>query len=92
MNTKKTKVSVIMAVYNGEKFLHESMKSILSQSLSSFEFLIVDDCSTDNTSNIILKYAKKDPRVRTFFNQKKVVRQKREMLPYLRQKEIMLPF
>lgn len=62
------KISVIMSVYNGEQYLEESIKSVLSQSLSDFEFLIVDDCSTDATRNILQRYACADPRVKIFVN------------------------
>lgn len=47
------KISVIMPVYNGEKYLDEAIKSILNQSELDFEFIIVDDGSTDATKNII---------------------------------------
>ena len=45
-------VTVLMSVYNGEDYLRESVDSILGQSYKEFEFLIVDDCSTDRTGNI----------------------------------------
>ena len=56
---KKPKISVIMAVYNSKKFLDESIKSILNQTFKDFEFIIINDCSTDNSLNIIEKYEKK---------------------------------
>lgn len=51
------KVSVIMACYNAEKYLCESIDSILSQSFQDFEFIIIDDASTDSTASIILSYS-----------------------------------
>ncbi|MGH9429256.1 MAG: glycosyltransferase family 2 protein, partial [Terriglobia bacterium] len=57
-------VSVIMPVHNGERFLAEAIESILSQALSDFEFLIVDDGSTDHTRDIVLSYG--DHRIRYF--------------------------
>ncbi len=63
---KKPKISVIMPVYNGEKYLHTAMKSILDQTLADFEFLIMDDGSTDRTSQILEAYAKKDHRIKIF--------------------------
>ena len=48
MPTNNLKVSVIMSVYNGEKYLKEAIDSILSQSFTNFEFIIVNDCSTDS--------------------------------------------
>lgn len=49
-------VSVVMPVYNGEKYLREAVASILFQTLTDFEFIIVDDASTDSTREIITSY------------------------------------
>ena len=49
-------ISVVMAVYNGEKYLRAAIDSILRQTFSDFEFIIIDDCSTDNTANILKSY------------------------------------
>ena len=62
-------ISVIMSVYNGEKYLKESLESILRQTFTDFEFLIIDDSSTDKTSQILQRYQNKDKRVRVFTNQ-----------------------
>lgn len=61
--TKKPLVSVIMPVYNPGRYLVESIESILNQTFSNFEFIIVDDASTDNSWKIIKSYAKKDKRI-----------------------------
>jgi glycosyltransferase involved in cell wall biosynthesis len=58
------KVSVIMAVYNGERYLKEAIDSILSQTFSNFELLIVNDGSTDKTEDILKEFG--DPRIRIF--------------------------
>lgn len=50
------KVSVIMPVYNGEKYLQEAIDSILGQTYQDFEFIVINDCSTDRTEDIILSY------------------------------------
>lgn len=50
------KVSVLMGVYNCEKYLREAIDSILNQTFSDFEFIIIDDGSTDNSSNIAKSY------------------------------------
>ena len=57
------KISVLMPVYNAEEFLDESISSILNQSFQDFEFLILDDGSTDNSLKIIQKYAQLDQRI-----------------------------
>lgn len=60
------KVTVLMSVYNGEKYLREAIDSILSQTFTDFEFLIVDDGSTDSSAEIIASY--KDKRIRLSAN------------------------
>lgn len=60
------KISVLMPVCNGEKYLHASMKNIIDQTFSDFEFLIMDDGSTDRTHQILEAYAKKDHRIKIF--------------------------
>ena len=57
-------VSVIMAVYNGEAYVGQAIESTLSQTHPHFEFIIVDDGSTDRTGTIIQEYAARDPRIR----------------------------
>ncbi len=57
----KPLVSVVMPVYNGENYLNEAIDSILNQTYSDFEFIILNDGSTDRTEEIILSY--KDPRI-----------------------------
>ena len=64
------KVSVVMPVYNGEKFLQEAIESILNQTFRDFEFLIVDDGSTDGSEEIISRYADTDERIHLISNPK----------------------
>lgn len=61
-------VSVVMPVYNGEKYLREAIDSILSQTFTDFEFIIINDGSTDSTKEIILSY--NDSRIVYLENQK----------------------
>lgn len=63
-----SKVSVIINSYNGEHFIKKSVNSVLSQSYKNLEIIFLDNCSTDNTKNIIGKY--KDSRIRYFNSQK----------------------
>ena len=53
------RISVLMASHNGAKYLRQSLDSILSQTFSDFELIIVDDASTDKTLKILEEYAKK---------------------------------
>lgn len=55
--------SVIIPTYNSEKFIRDSIESVLKQSLTDFELIIVDDGSKDTTQEILKEYAKKDPRI-----------------------------
>lgn len=57
-------ISVIMPVYNGEKYLAEAIESILDQTYKNFEFIIINDGSIDDTEKIILEFKKKDQRVK----------------------------
>jgi glycosyltransferase involved in cell wall biosynthesis len=67
---KKPKVTVLMAVYNGEKYLRESIESILGQTYGNFEFLIINDGSTDKSLEIIKSF--KDTRIKVVNNSKNV--------------------
>ncbi|AIH02043.1 glycosyl transferase family 2 [Riemerella anatipestifer CH3] len=57
-------ISVVMSVYNAEEYLEESIDSILNQTYSNFEFIIIDDCSTDSSFAILKEYATKDSRIK----------------------------
>lgn len=61
MKHNQPRITVLMSVYNGEKYLREAIDSILAQTYTDFEFVIYDDCSTDRTSAIINSY--KDSRI-----------------------------
>lgn len=61
-------VSICIPTYNGEKYLHESLKSIVSQSHRNIEIVVVDDCSTDNCLSIINEYQATDERIKLFKN------------------------
>ena len=58
------KVSVIMPVFNGEAYLREAVESILGQTYGDFEFIIIDDGSTDGSVDIIQHYGNIDPRIK----------------------------
>lgn len=63
-------ISVLMPVYNGEKYLGQAIDSVLGQTFADFEFLIINDGSTDGTKKIIKEYVLKDKRVRYIENKK----------------------
>ncbi len=63
---KKPKVSVLLGVLNQEDYLSACIESVLAQTFSDFEFIILNDGSTDRTWEIIQEYAKKDSRIRPF--------------------------
>ena len=65
-------ISVIMSVYNGIPFLKESIESILSQTFTNFEFIIIDDCSSDNSLSTIKNYAQIDERIVYIENSKQL--------------------
>ena len=62
------KLSVVMAVRDGELYVREAIESVLAQSVGDFEFLIVDDASTDNTPGILSEYERRDSRIRVLRN------------------------
>lgn len=61
------KVTVLMSVYNGERYLNEAIESILAQTFTDFEYLIIDDASTDRTPEILCSYG--DLRIRIVTNE-----------------------
>ena len=67
---KNPKVTVLMSVYNGDKYLNEAIDSILGQTFKDFEFLIVNDGSTDKTGEILKSY--NDPRIKMINNEKNI--------------------
>ncbi len=52
-------VSIIIPMYNTEKYIGECLDSILAQTFTDFEVIVVDDCSTDNSATIVEKYTSK---------------------------------
>ena len=64
-----SKVSVIIPLYNTEKYIEETIDSVLNQTLEDFEIIVVDDCSTDNSYEITKKIATKDQRIMVLKNE-----------------------
>lgn len=63
MNNKQELVSIITPTYNCEQYVAETIESVLSQTYTNWEMIIVDDCSTDETENIVNEYIKRDSRI-----------------------------
>ena len=62
------KVSIVLPTYNGERFIKNSIDSIINQSFQDWELIIVNDCSTDHTPSIIKEYEKIDCRIKIIDN------------------------
>lgn len=63
---KKELVSIITPCYNSEKFIAQTIESVLSQTYSNWEMLIVDDCSRDGSAEIIKGFCKRDSRIKYY--------------------------
>ena len=66
----KPLISVVMPTFNRQNYIVEAIESILNQTYDNFEFIIIDDCSKDNTYEIVLEYTKLDKRIKTLRNDK----------------------
>ena len=62
-------IDILMATYNGEKYLREQIESILNQTYKNIRLIISDDCSTDQTREIIKQYEKKDSRIKVYLQE-----------------------
>ena len=62
-------ISIVLPVYNGERFLRASIDSVVAQTYQNWELLVVDDCSTDSTADIVREYVQKDSRIKYFKNE-----------------------
>lgn len=70
MNTVAPLVSVIMPAYNAAPFIEEAINSVISQTVTDWELLVIDDCSTDDTSRIVEEIANCDNRIKLLINEK----------------------
>ena len=62
------KIDILMATYNGEKYLKEQIESILNQTYKNIRLIISDDASKDSTPQILEEYRKKDSRIEIYLN------------------------
>lgn len=86
------KIDILMATYNGEKYLREQIDSILNQTFKDFNLIICDDCSKDSTWEILQEYEKKDSRVKIIKNEKNLGYNKNfeKLLSYVQSEYFML--
>ena len=68
MKKQTPKISVILPSYNGEKYIGQSIQSVIDQTEQDWELIIVNDCSTDNTLKICESFANKDKRIKVISN------------------------
>ncbi len=68
MDNQQPLVSIVTPVYNGEQFLHQCIQSVISQAYDNWEYIILDNCSTDHTPQIIQEYGNAEPRIKIFTN------------------------
>jgi teichuronic acid biosynthesis glycosyltransferase TuaG len=64
--SKQPLVSIVVPVYNAARFMDDTIQTVLSQTYQNWEILLVDDCSSDDSVQIIQKYQKKDERIKLF--------------------------
>ena len=67
---EEEKVDVLLASYNGEKYIVEQIESILNQTYKNINLIISDDCSKDNTPQILKEYSQKDSRIKIYIQEK----------------------
>lgn len=65
----KPEISVIMSVYNGEKYLQEAIESVRRQTFTKWELIVINDCSSDSTSKIIANFESMDERIKGYTNE-----------------------
>ena len=66
--TKHPLVSVVMPAYNAEKYIGEAIRSVQSQTYANWILLVIDDCSTDHTADVVRAFVNTDDRIRLFQN------------------------
>lgn len=72
MTCPAPKVSVLMSVYNGSPYLQDSVNSVLNQSFSDFEFIIIDDHSTDDSWQVLTDFSRRDSRIILLQNEENI--------------------
>lgn len=70
--TKKPLISVCVSAYNYGRYLQDCIESVINQSMNDWELIICDDCSTDNTQEVVYQYSQRDKRIRYVRNEKRL--------------------
>ena len=65
------KISIVMPLYNAERYLQECLDSVLGQTFTEFELLCINDCSNDRTADILQTYSARDERIKVFVNEER---------------------
>lgn len=68
MSDAQPLVSIVVPVYNAERFIHDTIETVLNQTYTNWELLLVDDCSTDGSVKVIKTYITKDKRIKLLSN------------------------
>ncbi len=68
--TGQSLVTVLTPVYNGEAFIGQCIESVLAQTYEDWEYVIVNNCSTDRSLSVAQRYAERDPRIRVVTNER----------------------
>lgn len=68
-NDLNSLISIVLPIYNGEKYMRQSIDSVINQTYKNWELIIIDDCSSDNTPTIAKEYAENDNRIRYYRNE-----------------------
>ena len=66
---KTPEISIIMSVYNGEEYLAETIESVMNQTFTDWELIVINDCSKDSTAEILAHYSEKDERIKVHPNE-----------------------
>lgn len=66
---RRPEISIIMPVYNGERYLREAVESVIAQGFTEWELILVNDCSTDGTPAVMEEYLSRDDRIRVIRNE-----------------------
>ncbi len=88
---KNSKITVVIPCYNQEKYISETLDSVLAQEFQDWSCIVVDDCSTDNSRSVVMEYVKRDSRIKYILQEKNGVSAARNRGINLADGEYILP-